>query len=302
MIGAATAPRVEPHVGAVRVRVHGIEIAVRSDVPGVIETVARSYAAFLVEGDGRLAGDGAEWIVARRMTDGVELLHARGTRVVARDETGAILGTLDRVVMAVLGALGERGIVGTHAAAVAIDGRGIVMAGPSGAGKSTLTLALLRDGAQLLTDELTLIAADDRTVLPYPRAMHVSPATVDLLPELAFLHERPRQALGADSEWSVSTRDLERAFGATVAPPTPLAAIVLLDERGGPDDPPTMLDVSGAETAIALVRGTPAAARDFGGALARLGPIVSAVPTFRLQATGLARSAAVIRERLAAIP
>jgi hypothetical protein len=40
----------------------------------------------------------------------------------------------------------------------------------------------------------------------------VSPSTVELLPELTFLRERPRQALGADLEWAVSTADLRRAF------------------------------------------------------------------------------------------
>ena len=162
-----------------------------------------------------------------------------------------------------------------------------------------MTLALLRAGAALLTDELTLIAGDDRTVLPYPRALHVSPTTVELVPELAFLHERPRQDLGGGSEWSVAIDDLWRAFGTVVAPPTPLAAIIQLEERGDPAAEPRIEPLSGAETAIALVRGTPAAARDFAGTLARLGAIAGTVPTLRLRATGLDRTAAAINEHMA---
>ena len=85
---------------------------------------------------------------ARVVDEGAYALeHGRGGPIRASGETEAILGTLDRVVMAVIGGLGDRGIIGTHAGAVAIDGRAVVLAGSSGAGKSTLTLALLRAGS-----------------------------------------------------------------------------------------------------------------------------------------------------------
>ena len=57
----------------------------------------------------------------------------------------------------------------------------------------------------------------------------------------------------------------------SVAAPAPLTAIVLLDERGDASDAPSIAPVTGAEAAIALVRGTPAAAHDFAGTLGRLG-------------------------------
>ncbi len=285
--------------GVVCLRIHGLDVEVRSDVPVVIDAVCTSYRAFLV-GPGPVV-EGTERITTRAIDEGYELDYGRGDPIRASDETEAVLGTLDRIVMAVIGGLDDRGIIGTHAGAVAIDGRAVVLAGSSGAGKSTLTLALLRAGASLLTDELTLIAPDDRTVLPYPRALHVSPATVDLLPELGFLHGRPRQDLGGGSEWSVGVDDLARAFGTSVATPAPLAAIVLLDQRGGASDAPSLAPVSGAEAAIALVRGTPAAAHDFAGTLGRLGGIAGSVPTLRLRATELDRTSAALRDHVVSL-
>jgi hypothetical protein len=287
VIEAVPPPTSEAAGDHVRIRIHGLDIGVRSGLPAVLDTVATSYRAFLVEATPTSAEDRIVWIDAPP-TGG--------------DEIGAILGTLDRIVDAVIDGLGAERIVGTHAASVVVDGRAVVMAGRSGAGKSTLTLAMLRDGASLLTDELSLVAPDDRTVLPYPRALHVSPTTVELLPELGFLATRPRQDLGAGSEWSVTVEDLERAFGTAVAPPSPLVAIVLLDDRGDPAEEPAIESVSGAEATITLLRGTPAAARDFGTTMARLGAIAGCVPAFRLRATDVTRTAAALRAHMAGIP
>jgi serine kinase of HPr protein (carbohydrate metabolism regulator) len=44
-----------------------------------------------------------------------------------------------------------------HASCVAIDGRAILIHGPSGSGKSDLTLRLLDRGAQLVSDDYTVV-------------------------------------------------------------------------------------------------------------------------------------------------
>jgi hypothetical protein len=284
MIGGVPPVASAAEIGDVHLRIHGLDVGIRSDIPAVLDTVATSYAAF------RLVDPGVPSAEAGSVIE----TWSTGEH----DATAAVLGTLDRVVMRVLDGLDERGILGTHAAAVAMGGRAIVLAGRSGAGKSTLTLALLREGARLLTDELTLVDRDGSTVLPYPRALHVSPSTIDLLPELAFLRDRPRQALGADLEWAVSPADLARAFGAALATPTRLGAIVLLDERGDPRDDPRMEPITAAQSALELARGTPAAARDFAGTIARLATIAGSVPTVRVRATDLRRTAAMLLDRL----
>jgi DNA polymerase III delta prime subunit len=51
-----------------------------------------------------------------------------------------------------------------HAATVAYGGRGILLMGPSGSGKTTTALALLRDGFELFSDELSVLNANPGSV------------------------------------------------------------------------------------------------------------------------------------------
>ena len=284
MIGAVYRRPLPGVVGDVRLSIDGVGICVRSDEPAVIDAVATSYAAFRV---------------ADATPDGQAEVSIETLRATGRDETSMILGALDRIVMAVIDGMAQRGVLGIHAAAVVVGGRAVVLAGRSGAGKSTLTLALLRAGADLLTDELTLIDREGSTILPYPRALHVSPPTVALIPELGFLTERPRRALGADLEWSVSTADLARAFSTKVAGPSPLGAIVLLEPRGDPSEDPKIEPIGAAQAAMELARGTPASARDFMGTVRRLASIAGSVPTVRLVATDLGRTTGMLLDHLA---
>jgi hypothetical protein len=285
MIGAVPPRTLSDVVGDIRLSMDGVRIRVRSDEPAVIDAVDTSYAAFRV-------ADGTP--------DGEAEVSIETWRATGRDEPSMILGTLDRIVMAVIDGMADTRVLAIHAATVVVDGRAVVLAGRSGAGKSTLTLALLRAGAQLLTDELTLIDGDGSTVLPYPRAVHVSPTTVELLPELGFLRERPRRALGADLEWSVSTADLARAFSTSVAGPSQLGAVVLLEPRGDPSDDPRIESVGAAQAAMELARGTPASARDFMGTVRRLASIAGSVPTVRLVATDLGPTTGMLLDHLAA--
>ena len=62
-----------------------------------------------------------------------------------------------------------------------------------------------------------------------------------------------------------------------------VGAIVLLDDEPAPDAPPRLSAASGAIATMELLRGTPAAAWDFDGVLARLPRIVGEVPCVRLR-------------------
>lgn len=88
--------------------------------------------------------------------------------------------------------LRQRGRFPLHAAALAMEGRGLLLAGPSGAGKTTLALALRRAGFQFLGDDTCLMepGPDGVHVHSLPEEFDVAPPTARLFPELGFLLAR----------------------------------------------------------------------------------------------------------------
>ncbi len=85
-----------------------------------------------------------------------------------------------------------------HAAGVCMDGAGILMPGTSGAGKTTLTLALLRGGWDILSDDMVFLAQesahepDGIDVLAFPDAIDITDATARFFPELQDWVREPR--------------------------------------------------------------------------------------------------------------
>lgn len=265
---------------AVRYGIHGIGIVVESVSSVAADAVDASYGSFRAE---RRVGSPPDLhVTLRRSERGYRLTGHDGTTEEVGRESTAVVGLFDLVIRAALDGLARRGILGLHAGAVAFGGGGAILAGASGRGKSTLTLGLLRRGADLLSDEMALVAPDDRTLLPYPRSAHVRDDTLALLPELAGARRRPRYDLGGGSEWSVSASDVAAAFGAGIAEPVPIRAIALLDGQPDPERRPSLTPVGPAIAALELARGTPAAATDFTGTLRRLTTATREVPCARL--------------------
>ncbi len=91
--------------------------------------------------------------------------------------------------------LRSQGLFPVHAAALSLDGRGLLVAGRSGSGKSTLALALLRAGFGFLGDDTCFVRAEPggMTVYAFPDEIDVADATVRMFPELEPLLERPRR-------------------------------------------------------------------------------------------------------------
>ena len=56
--------------------------------------------------------------------------------------------------------LAWRGQLPFHGCAVSIDGNGVLICGESGAGKSSLTAALIAEGAQFISDDLSVVVPD----------------------------------------------------------------------------------------------------------------------------------------------
>lgn len=76
-----------------------------------------------------------------------------------------------------------------HAGVVAVGGRAVVLPGLSQAGKSTLVLALLEEGARLLSDELLAYDPRTRTAHAFPRAIKIRDTCAPYFPGLSEAFE-----------------------------------------------------------------------------------------------------------------
>jgi len=83
--------------------------------------------------------------------------------------------------------LAQRYVAPLHAACVARDGRGLLLAGASGAGKSTLAFACARAGWSYLSDDSTLLVIDSdaRQAIGKPHEVRFRHDAAALFPELA---------------------------------------------------------------------------------------------------------------------
>ena len=118
--------------------------------------------------------------------------------------------------------LKRRGKYGIHAAAVARNGRSLLLPGSSGAGKSTLTIALIRSGFDFLGDDITLVEeADGLKTLAFPEKVDLTDET---LPLFAELHSVDRD--GRPAGWPKYQLSASDFYGSSIGWRTTPAAIV----------------------------------------------------------------------------
>jgi len=109
--------------------------------------------------------------------------------------------------------LAMRGDLILHASAVVVGGRAVLFCGPTGRGKSTLALTLGEAGYEVLGEDGVAISLEQEEPIAYPGARGI----------------RVR-SLGSDA---ARRTDLAPDPGPGEPPPCPVAAVVLLGERGG---------------------------------------------------------------------
>ena len=190
--------------------------------------------------------------------------------------------------------LRRRGLFSLHAAALALDGHGVVIAGNSGAGKSTLTLALLRAGYALLGDDTSFLAPapNPLRVLGFPDEIGVTDRTIQFFPELAPLLRRERTP-GAPKHQLLAEQVYDASFAGEAVP-----SLLILPRVSG--EPVTRVtEISSSEALLELVPNVlltdPDASREH---LAALGSLVSSAHCVRM-ATG--RDLDAIPARVAAL-
>ncbi|HEX5375603.1 MAG TPA: hypothetical protein VFW48_05550 [Solirubrobacterales bacterium] len=156
--------------------------------------------------------------------------------------------------------LAMRGDLVLHASAVAIGDRAVLFCGPTGRGKSTLALALGEAGHGVLSEDGIAIDLERGAPVAFPGARGI-------------------RVRSSDADGGRRT-DLAPDPGPSEPPPCPVAAVVLLGERGG------ALTVEPLEAARALALLTPNLTHSGGrGAIAaafgRLAHLLHTVPAFR---------------------
>ncbi|MDP9332708.1 MAG: hypothetical protein M3Q30_05275 [Actinomycetota bacterium] len=113
--------------------------------------------------------------------------------VTGRNPADLMLAAYPLFTVSLLEVLKRRGRFALHAACLARDGCGLLLAGASGSGKSTLAAALARDGFDFLGDDTVFLDATGRAVFAFPDELDVSDATVEMIPELSWLRRRAKR-------------------------------------------------------------------------------------------------------------
>src|SRR4029079_13722253 len=188
----------------------GVPVAVSSNVDGALECVDATYGAFR-HAPCAAVGAFAARLLQLDQEDAFLVDDSHGYQRRWPDAHTALLDLLDRIVHGVLARLHQQGVYAIHAGAVVYNGAALMIAGRSGQGKTTLVLGLLRRGLRLLSDEFAIADSAQPLILPYRRSLHIRPGTPELIPELAFLRDRPQQRLGGGIEWTLAPDQLARA-------------------------------------------------------------------------------------------
>jgi hypothetical protein len=181
-----------------------------------------------------------------------------------------------------------------HAAALAVQGRAVMLAGPSGRGKSTLCLALLARGFELLSDELACVRRRGAMVDPFPRVIKFDEQSRRVLHIPRERVIRARYTAHGEPLWLLEVED---AAPAGVAAPAPLRGVVLLEGFAAR----TRLEpVSPMQALLALSRLSLRRAVDPAATVFRAAPFVGAVPCYTLIAGDLDDAADAVNALMSA--
>jgi hypothetical protein len=138
--------------------------------------------------------------------------------------------------------------IAIHASAAVWDGRGFLFPAPANSGKTTLVTALLREGAEYVTDEAALLEPLRALVHPYPKPLWMAPGAVRAI---GGLQERLRAEYRSLAR--IRAYVTPRTLGTTVARgPVGIDLVVFPSYRQGGQ---TRLEPIGrAEAVVALAR------------------------------------------------
>lgn len=156
--------------------------------------------------DGDTGTDAEHWYTLCTQPDGIDVW--RDDEPVARGVTpaavaGWVVWDINRSAVEASGAH-----LLFHAAALEVDGAGLLLPGASGSGKSTLAAALASSGAGYLSDELVALDLAGGALVPYPKPISLKAGSFALLGHLGPGGGRDGEALHpqfwGEREWQVA--------------------------------------------------------------------------------------------------
>lgn len=179
-----------------------------------------------------------------------------------------------------------------HGAALAIEGRCVVVAGASGAGKSSLCWSLCNAGFQYLSDELAPVDPANNSVVPYPHAI--------CLKSVAHLENAlPRSIVHGGSTIHVPAGDIPAP---TLRGPVPLAAMIFVDSAPAKTGDELLRTASAGEAAAILYSHCLNQLAHERAGLGAVSQIVSRIPCYKLKRGSPADLVAAVRAALAGKP
>jgi hypothetical protein len=141
--------------------------------PAEVDIIEFAMALFGDRGYVEMHHDPSDWR-SLRLADSIQpLLTAKGAKVLvdAREPWQPLIASC-----AVNWAMWmQREVLFFHAAAVGVDGVGVLIAGGKGGGKSTLSTALAARGHAFLGDEIAAVRSRTLTLEPFLRAISIRP-------------------------------------------------------------------------------------------------------------------------------
>jgi hypothetical protein len=232
---------------AIRLRLPHARVEIRGEVPAVVADELSDLADQRLHLDPDAPtvslhasrGEDRSWHVEPSAPDdlGIGPVAAGADDI---DLLDALVGRLNRVAFHV-----DPARLHLHAAAVELDGAGILLAGASGSGKSTVTVELLRRGAAYLTDECVTVLPDSSTVFAYPKPITLKAGSLEWV---ALGGDHPVAGLEAAGN---GRAHLRAGSVGDIAPRSSLGVIVLV--RHTDEEPPTLNSISPAEACVRLL-------------------------------------------------
>jgi HprK-related kinase A len=233
-------------------RIGELDVVVRSDLRGVLDDFAAMYPGCARRDPGardairmEIKRDGRTRFGRRRYA-----VHGDGEKIHEHLHPDEVLPHLEwglswRIVARC------HNYLQLHAASMAHEGKGVVLAGDSGAGKSTLAAALLARGWKYFCDEFALVDATTLKLHPYPKAVCIKAGSFDVIERLGLRLARGRHYIKAlkGKVGYVSPADVGTD---NIAEPCPARYVIFPSYSGA--EKSRLYPVSKARAAFALLK------------------------------------------------